>query len=94
MARRTFEFVIKTYNDNDIKYEAMYWLALSNTELGDYTKGEPMLDMLLNMINKGDAPGKLEDKVNLAYANSLILQKNYGWCNSLPEPCPGAQSTE
>ena len=77
MARRTFEFVIKTYNDNDIKYEAMYWQALSNIEIGDYAKGETMLDMLLNMINKGDAPGKLEDKVNLVYANSFILQKNY-----------------
>jgi len=76
MARRTFEFVIKTYNDNDIKYEAMYWQAMSNIEIGDFAKGETMLDMLLNLINKGDAPGKLEEKVNLAYANSFILQKN------------------
>ena len=77
MARRTFEFVIKTYNDNDIKYDAMYWLAMANIQLGDYGRGEPMLDMLLNKINKGDAPEKYEEPVNLAYANSFILQKNY-----------------
>ena len=77
MARRTFEFVIKTYNDNDIKYDAMYWQAMSNIQLGDYNRGESMLDMLLNKINKGDAPEKFEEAVNLAYANSFILQKNY-----------------
>jgi len=77
MARRTFEFVIKTYNDNDIKYEAMYWVAMANIQLGDYNRGEPMLDMLLNKINKGEAPAKYEEAVNLAYANSFILQKNF-----------------
>jgi len=77
MARRTFEFVIKTYNDNDIKYDAMYWLAMANIQMADYNRGEPMLDMLLSKINKGDAPAKYEEEVNLAYANSFILQKNY-----------------
>ena len=77
MARRTFEFVIKTYNDNDIKYEAMYWLAMANIQLGDYNRGEPMLDLLFDKINKGDAPLKYEEQANLAYANSYILQKNY-----------------
>ncbi|MEI7490123.1 MAG: tetratricopeptide repeat protein [Bacteroidota bacterium] len=77
MARRTFEFVIKTYNDNDIKYDAMYWLAMSNIQIGDYNRAEPMLDMLLNKINKGEAPSKYEEGANLAYANSFILQRNY-----------------
>ncbi|MCX6287076.1 MAG: tetratricopeptide repeat protein [Bacteroidetes bacterium] len=77
MARRTFEFVIKTYNDNDIKYDAMYWLAMSNIQLGDFNRGEPMLDMLLNKINKGEAPAKYEEEATLAYANSFILQRNY-----------------
>jgi len=77
MARRTFEFVIKTYNDNDIKYDGMYWQAMANIQLGDYNRAESMLDMLLNRINKGEAPAKYELGVNLAYANSFILQKNY-----------------
>jgi len=77
MARRTFEFVIKTYNDSDIKYDAMYWQAMANIQMGDYTHAESMLDMLLNRINKGEAPAKYELEVNLAYANSFILQKNY-----------------
>ncbi len=77
MARRTFEFVIKTYNDNDIKYEAMLWLAQSNTQLGDFNRAEPMLDMLGSKIKKGEAPDKYETDLNLAYAQFYILQKNY-----------------
>jgi len=78
MARRTFEFVIKTYNDNDIKYDGMYWQAMANIQLSDFNRAESMLDMMLNRINKGDAPARYELPVNLAYANSfIILQKNY-----------------
>ena len=77
MARRTFEFVIKTYNDNDIKYDGMYWQAMANIQLGDFNRAESMLDMMLNRINKGEAPARYELHVNLAYANSFILQKNY-----------------
>jgi TolA-binding protein len=77
MARRTFEFIIKTYNENPIKYDAMLWLANSNIQLGDYNRAEPMLDMLQNKINTGDAPEKFETGLNLSYAQFYILQKNY-----------------
>jgi len=77
MARRTFEFVIKTYNYNEIKYEAMLWQARANIQIGDYNRAEPMLDMLLSKINKGDAPQKYETEVNLTYGQYFILQKNY-----------------
>jgi len=77
MARRTFEFVIKTYNDNPIKYEAMLWQALASMELGDFNRAEPMLDMVQNMIKQGKAPEKYEEMLSLSYANFYILQKNY-----------------
>ncbi len=77
MARRTFEFVIKTYNQNEIKYAAMLWQARANIQLGDYNRAEPMLDMLQSKIRKGDAPEKYETDLNLLYAQFYILQKNY-----------------
>ena len=77
MARRTFEFIIKTYNDNNIKYEAMLWQARSNIQIGDFKRAEPMLDMLQAKINKGDAPQKYETELNLIYGQFFILQKNY-----------------
>lgn len=82
MARRTFEFIIKTYNDNEIKYEAMLWQARSNVQLGDFSRAEPMLDMLQSKINKGEAPGAYETDVNLEYAQLYLLQKNY--TNAIP----------
>jgi tetratricopeptide (TPR) repeat protein len=77
MARRTFEFVIKSYNDNPVKYKAMLWQALSNMELGDFNRAEPMLDMVQNMIRQGKAPESNEEMLALCYANFFILQKNY-----------------
>jgi tetratricopeptide (TPR) repeat protein len=77
MARRTFEFVIKNYNDNEIKYDGMLWLAKANNQSGEYGKAEPMLDMLLSKITKGEAPARLATDVNLEYAQFYILQKSY-----------------
>ena len=77
MARRTFEFVIKTYNKNDIKYEAMLWLGMTNVQMKDFKRAEPMLDMLLNKIQTGEAPEKFEGPISLAYAQFYILQDKY-----------------
>jgi tetratricopeptide (TPR) repeat protein len=77
MARRTFEFVIKTYNTSDIKYEAMLWQAQSNLQSGDFNRAEPVLDMLQGKINQGQVPYKYSKDLDLIYANFFILQKNY-----------------
>jgi tetratricopeptide (TPR) repeat protein len=77
MARRTFEFVIKSFNDKEIKYDAMLWQALSNCQMGDFGRAEPMLDMMQNLIRQGKAPEKYEQRLALIYAQFFILQKNY-----------------
>jgi tetratricopeptide (TPR) repeat protein len=77
MARRTFEFVIKTYNYDEIKYEAMLWVARSNNQSGDFDKAESMLDMLLGKLTKGEVPQKYELPINLEYSQMHILRKNY-----------------
>jgi len=55
----------------------MLWLAKTNNQSGEYSKAEPLLDMLLSKIKKGEAPARLETTVNLEYAQFNILQKNY-----------------
>src|ERR1035438_5391188 len=77
MARRTFEFIVKTYNKSDIKYDAMLWMAQSNMQMGDFSRAEPILDMVENKIKGGQAPEKYEKELNLVYANYYILQKTY-----------------
>ena len=78
MARRTFEFVIKTYNYNDIKYEAMLWVAHANIQIGDFNRAEPMLDMLLSKITKGEAPEKHESDESVT-GNYSKFQKRIPW---------------
>ncbi len=77
MSRRTFEFVIKTYNTSELKYDAMLWLALSNIQIGDFNRAEPLLDMIQSKIKVGEAPEKFETDLNLIYGQFYILQKNY-----------------
>jgi tetratricopeptide (TPR) repeat protein len=77
MARRTFEFVVKTYNTSELKYDAMLWLALSNIQIGDYNRAEPLLDMIQSKIKQGEAPEKYETDLNLIYGQFYILQRNY-----------------
>jgi tetratricopeptide (TPR) repeat protein len=77
MARRTFEFVVKTFNENEIKYEAMLWMAQANMQLGEFSRAEPLLDMVQDKIKNGQAPDKYERDLDLIYANFYILQKNY-----------------
>ena len=77
MARRTFEFVVKTYNKLDIRYEAMLWMGMSNVQMKDFKRGEPILDMLQNKIDQGEAPEKLKMPLALAFAQMFILQEKY-----------------
>ncbi|MGE5425377.1 MAG: tetratricopeptide repeat protein [Syntrophothermus sp.] len=77
MARRFFEFIIKSFNDNDIKYEAMLWQAMANIQLKDYTRAESMLDMVQNMIKQGKAPARYEDLLSQFYAQYFIIRENY-----------------
>lgn len=77
MARHTFEFIIKTYNNNDIKYDGMLWLAMTNMQMGDFVRAESMLDMFSGKLKEGKVPEKYEKNLNLAYANYYILEKNY-----------------
>ena len=78
MARRTFEFVVKTYNyEEKVKYDAMLWMALSSTQALEFNRAEPMLDMVMGKINQGTAPERLEKDANLIYAQFYILQRNY-----------------
>jgi len=93
MARRTFEFVIKSWNDNEIKYDAMLWQALSNCQMGDYSRAEPMLDMMQNMIKQGKAPEKYELRLT-DLCTVLHPTEKLSSCTRIPDACNGTQSQE
>lgn len=76
-ATRTFNFIINQYKNNPIKYDAMIWLALSSTQLGEYGVAQSNLDQVNNKINLGKAPKYLLRDFNTAYANFYVKQENY-----------------
>lgn len=77
-ARRTFEFVINEYKYNNIRYEAMLWLASSFNELEKYKRAESTLDNLENEIKKNtDVPKKVILAVPLVRADMYVKQEKY-----------------
>ena len=77
-ARRTFEFVMNEYKYNDIKYEAMLWLAKTYNQLKKYKRARSILDNLQNEIDKNPKISKKVQKyLPLVRADLYILQKKY-----------------
>jgi tetratricopeptide (TPR) repeat protein len=77
-ARRTFEFVITEYKDNDTKWDAMLWLAITYVELEQFSRAESALDNLKNELDKDPkAPLSVKKQLPLVYAHMLILQERY-----------------
>jgi tetratricopeptide (TPR) repeat protein len=78
-ARRTFEFVINEYKNNDIKYEAMLWLGNSYNQMGKYKRAQSVLDNLGNEIDKNpNISNKVIKMLPLVRADLYILQEKYG----------------
>ncbi len=76
-ARRTFNFIIREYNKNDIKYDAMLWLVQTYHQTGEFEKAEPLLNLLTKDINDGKVSRKVIAKVPQVFANHYILQGKY-----------------
>ena len=77
-ARRTFDFIINEYKKNDIRFEAMLWLAKSYIELEKFKRAQSVLDNLENEIKKYP---KVSKKIILALpmvrADMFIKQEKY-----------------
>lgn len=77
-ARRTFEFVINEYKNNEIKYEAMLWLAKTHTELEKFNRAQSVLDNLSNELDKSAKPPKdIVRAFPLVKADMFLKQEKY-----------------
>ena len=77
-ARRTFEFIINEYKDNEIKYEAMLWLGNSYNQMGKYKRARSVLDNLENELDKNPkVSNKVVKMLPLVKADLYILQEKY-----------------
>jgi tetratricopeptide (TPR) repeat protein len=76
-ARRTFNFIIREYEENDIKYDASLWLARTYIETEEFEKSLPLLNLVDNEINEEDVPYRILKELPQVYAHHHIKQKNY-----------------
>jgi tetratricopeptide (TPR) repeat protein len=77
-ARRTFEFVMNEYHYNDIKYDAMVWLANTFNQLGKYKRAESTLDNLKNEMGKDLKVSRfVERNLPLVRADMYLKQEKY-----------------
>ncbi len=77
-ARRSFSFVMREYEDNDIKYDAMLWLARTYIELGQFEKSEPLLNLLQSsMAEEAKMSKNVYQDFPLVSADNYLKQGNY-----------------
>ncbi len=78
-SKRTFEYVMNKYKYNDIKYEAMLWLANSYNQLEKYKKARSTLDYLKNEMDKypKDVPKNVTKQFPLIKADMFIRQEKF-----------------
>ena len=78
-ARRSFSFIMREYEDNPIKYNAMLWLARTYIEMEQFEKSEPLLNLIETDMNEGG--NKITAEVYrdfpLVHADHFIKQGKY-----------------
>jgi tetratricopeptide (TPR) repeat protein len=76
-ARRTFNFVIREYGENDIIYDAMLWLSQTYVQLEEYEKVEPLLNLIVKDLEEGLVPYEIEKRLPQYFADQYIKQGKY-----------------
>jgi TolA-binding protein len=76
-ARRTFNFIIREYGSNDIRYEAMLWLARTYNMTKEYEKAEPLLNLVTKDAGEGKVSYDVMRELPQVYADHYIRQEKY-----------------
>ena len=77
MAKRTFDYVIKQYDENPIKYDAMVWLASTYIEKEEWDKAQSLLDLVQSKVDKEEIPRYVERRNPLVYSDFYIKNNNF-----------------
>lgn len=74
LAKEAFEYIIKEYTDNPVRYKSAIWLARTHNELKEYDKS---ISLLENAEGDKDFPKKLKKDLALTYADNYLKQRKY-----------------
>lgn len=79
-ARRSFSFIMREYENEPIKYNAMLWLARTYIEMAQFEKSEPLLNLVLSDMQGGEnIPSGVYNDFALVYADNFIKQGYYDY---------------
>ena len=73
-AEEAFEYIIKEYTNQEIKYDASIWLARTYNEMGKYKDSKNILD---RVEGEKDFPKRLLKDLTLTYADLFMKEKKY-----------------
>ncbi len=76
-AIRTFDFIVKRYKNNDIKYDAMLWMAKCYIQTKEFDQAESILDNLQSAVDKNKAGTRIGRDISFTYAEYYIARENY-----------------
>lgn len=77
LARQTFSFVSSKYNQNEIRYDAMLWLAKTTSLEGNYDKAGSALDNLQNKSGKNSVSKYVRRNFPMVLADYYLQQEKY-----------------
>ncbi|HSG68716.1 MAG TPA: tetratricopeptide repeat protein, partial [Bacteroidales bacterium] len=79
-ARRSFSFIMREYENNPIKYNAMLWLARTYIEMEQFEKSEPLLNLVWSDIREEkDVPALVYEELPIVFADHYLKQQNYDY---------------
>ncbi len=79
-ARRTFNYIIQEFPDDDLRFDAMLWLARTHNQKGEFEKAENILLELQSMQQTEIIPYKTLQEIPLIFAELYHYQKKYDAC--------------
>ena len=77
LALKSFDFVSKKYNKNQIKADALLWMIKTNNKTGDYSASASLIGILSNEIKNGKASKEVKRMYPLVCADYYIKTENY-----------------
>jgi tetratricopeptide (TPR) repeat protein len=73
-AFRSLHLILNKFRKEEIRFDAMYWIARSNAALGDFNEADNYLKLI---INDPEKPERLNYAIDLCYADLFMKQKKY-----------------
>jgi tetratricopeptide (TPR) repeat protein len=74
LAQEALRKIITDFPNEDIRFEAMIWMARAYNEQEEYRESERILTILRN---ENDLPKSLRDDLNITFTDLYIKQQNY-----------------